>query len=110
MKTRVLLDEPADATSCVKLDTAVTARVIDLGAKQSRFCFGTLVARDEFAQVGAGKTISVHDQHRIRSQTPPGKANGPGGSQRLRLNYCFDRQTVTYRYVAAQKIDDGLRL
>ena len=101
--------KPANAALAVELDPAVTAGVVDFGAQQRGLCLGAPVVGDEGAEIGIGKTVAIHHQHRIGAQIRPGEADGAGGAERFRLGHRHHGEIVIRGFVALEKIDHRLR-
>ena len=100
--------KPLNATLAVKLDPAVTASVVDFGAKQRGFCLRAPVVRNEGAEIGIGEAVAIHHQHRIGAQIRPGEADGAGGAEGPWFGHRHDRLIVVRRSMTVEKIDHRL--
>ena len=93
VKSGIFLDETADTTGLVQFDAAIAASIVHLGAKQCRFSFSASMVFDEFAKVSISKTVAVHDQNRIGTQTLARKADSASRPERPRLNDCVNDES-----------------
>ena len=99
MEVRILLDETANAALAVELDPAVTAGIVDLGAQQRGFRLGPPMVCDEGAEIGIGKAVAIHHQHRIGAQIRSREADGAGGAERFRLGHRHHSQIVIRGFI-----------